>query len=174
MTEKKAIEILKNQIKTFDNVSIYKDSVWVSKTASYIKSFFGFDSEEYKHIINFKFDIPYDKFESEISVTNKRKDKHIRMIQYLENCIELIQNKGLYKTPKTNFLNRISETAIWTIISVSFVGLLTIGSLFGNWYSNTQNVELKIYNKKLEDSISSIYKHTNKYPQKKAENTRKN
>jgi len=174
MTEKNAIKILQNRIESLNDSNIRKDDTWVSLTTSYIEIFFGTNSSEYKTIVNFKFTIPFDKYESEISVKNKRENNIKITKQFLENCIELISNKGFHKPTKTNFLTRISETALWAMISISFVGLLTVGSLFGNWYSNTQNVELKLYNNKLKDSISTIYKHTNKYPQKETKDTRKN
>ncbi len=174
MNMNKAIEILQKQKLKLDDQNILKDETWVFQTASYIKDFFGENSTEYSFISKFEFKVYFTNYQSEQAAVIELNSKTPKAKKYLENCIETISNKGLYKHPKTNFLTRISETALWTMISVSFVGLLTVGSLFGNWYSNTQNVELKLYNKKLEDSISTIYKNTNKYTNKKTENTRKN
>ena len=156
MNSKKAIEILKIQIEKLDNPKIRKDENWIFQTASYIKDFFGKESAEYSFISNFNFKVPFNQYDNKSFPIEQLNLKILKSRQYLENCIETIKVKGLYKHPKPNFISRISETALWAIISISIPGLLTIGGLFGNMISENKNVELKIENKKLKDSILTL------------------
>ena len=160
MNNKKAIEILQNQKLKLDNPNILKDETWVSQTASYIKDFFGENSTEYSFISNFNFKIPFNQYDSKTFPLRIMTEKTLKCKKYLENCIETINDKGLYKKPKRNFLNTISDTALWTTISIGIPGLLTIGGLFGNMFSDNQNVELRTENKMLKDSISIFRKHS--------------
>jgi hypothetical protein len=161
MNNKKAIEILQKQKLKLDNPNILKDETWVFQTASYIKDFFGENSSEYTFISKFEFKAYYTNYGSEQDAVRELNAKTPKAKKYLENCIETISNKGLYKQPKTNFLNRISETALWTIISISFTGLIYVGFFFGNLYSDKQNIELKTENEKLKDSISIFKQQMN-------------
>ena len=174
MNSRKAIEILQKQKLKLDNPNFLKDENWVFQTASYIKDFFGENSTEYFFISKFQFSAYYSNLDSKQDAIGRLNAQTPKAKKYLENCIETISNKGLYKQPKTNFLNRISDTALWTIISISFTGLIYVGFFFGNLYSDKQNIEIKKENENLKDSISSIYKHTNKYPKKETKDTRKN
>jgi hypothetical protein len=168
MNNKKAIQNLKSQIEKLDNPKIYKDENWIFQTASYIKDFFGQDSAQYTFISNFNFKIPFNQYDSKTFASKQLNLKILKSRQYLENCIETINVKGLYKHPKTNFLNRISETALWSIITVLLPIIFFSGYYFGNLYSNTQNIELKIENKTLKDSLFIFRKHPQNISEKQA------
>lgn len=160
MNSKKAIEILKKQIQKLDDSTFFKDENWVFQTASYIKDFFGENSTEYAFISKFEFKAYYTNYGNENDAIRELNSKTPKAKKYLENCIETISNKGLYKHPKTNFLNRISDSALWSIITFLLPIVFFSGYYFGNLYSNTQNVELKIENKTLKDSISILKNHS--------------
>jgi hypothetical protein len=168
MNNKKAIQILESQIEKLDNPKIRKDENWIFQTASYIKDFFGKDSAEYTFISNFNFKIPFNHYDSKTFPLEQLNLEILKSRQYLENCIETINVKGLYKHPKTNILNRISETALWSIITVLAPIIFFSGYYFGNLYSNTQNIELKIENKTLKDSLFIFRKHSQNISEKQA------
>ena len=112
MNDKKAIEILRKQIQKHDDSKLHKDENWVFQTASYIKDFFGVNSTEYTFISKFSFKVLASNYDVQNFINYEWASKPKKAKIYLENCIETISNKGLYKHPKTNFLNRISETTL--------------------------------------------------------------
>ena len=95
---------------------------------SLIKDFFGEDSVEYKKIANKSFWLTtqhvgewgvYDTYEIDKRFFNS----------YLDNCVEKIQIKGLYKEPKKgNFISRISEG--WMIFWVGLFLITILPSIF--------------------------------------------
>jgi len=123
MTVKKAIDILKSQkekLEDFDN----KNQNWVFQTASYIKDFFGENSTEFSFISQFHFHVVSSNWDSPEDVRRWLAEKPIEAKPFLDNCVETLQHKGLFKQPKQNFLNRLSDTALWTIISIAIPGLV--------------------------------------------------
>lgn len=161
MTVRNAIDILKRQktkIDDFDN----RNQNWVFQTASYIKDFFGEDSTEFSFICQFKFSVVSTNWDRPEDVRRWLSEKPVEARHFLDNCIETLQHKGLHKQPKQNFLNRMSDTALWTIISIGIPGLISIGLFFGNLYSDKQNIDLRQENKTLRDSLSILRPFTNK------------
>lgn len=157
MTVKKAIEILKNQKDKLDRPNeFHRDENWVFQTASYIKDFFGDKSTEYSFISQFSFGVLRSNSDSDEDVRRWIADKPIQVKKYLDNCIETLQHKGLFKQPKHNFLYRLSDTAFWTLLPLVGTGLLSIGFFFGNLYSDKQNIELRQDNKTLKDSLNIL------------------
>ncbi|MBS0647321.1 MAG: hypothetical protein JSR97_12145 [Verrucomicrobia bacterium] len=155
MTVKKAIDILKSQktkLEDFDN----KNQNWVFQTASYIKDFFGENSTEFSFISQFHFHVVSSNWDSPEDVRRWLAEKPIEAKRFLDNCVETLQHKGLFKQPKQNFLNRLSDTALWTIISIVIPGLISIGLFFGNLYADKQNIEIKQENKLLKDSLTLL------------------
>ncbi|MBN8790414.1 MAG: hypothetical protein J0I84_25320 [Terrimonas sp.] len=155
MTVKKAIDILKSQkekLEDFDN----KNQNWVFQTASYIKDFFGENSTEFSFISQFHFHVVSSNWDSPEDVRRWLAEKPIEAKPFLDNCVETLQHKGLFKQPKQNFLNRLSDTALWTIISIAIPGLVSIGLFFGNLYADKQNIEIKQENKLLKDSLTLL------------------
>ncbi|MBK7872948.1 MAG: hypothetical protein IPJ74_20915 [Saprospiraceae bacterium] len=161
MTVKKAIAILKKQRNKLTDPKHYNDENWVSQTASFIKDFFGDHSLEYGFIKQFKFYVRSSNWDSEEDIKRWLSEKPKQAIKFLDNCIETLEDKGLYKKPKINFLSRLGDTALWAIISLGLPGLITIGFFFGNMYSDKQNIELRRENKSLKDSISVLKASTN-------------
>jgi hypothetical protein len=175
MTVKKAIDILQKQKAKIDDPQHRNDDNWVFQTASYIKDFFGFESTEYSFIGQFHFYVQSTNWDSDEVVRYRLSEKPIEAKKFLDNCIETLQHKGLFKKPKQNFLNRLSDTALWTIISITVPGLITIGVFFGNMYSDKQNIELRQDNKLLKDSLTllrpNINNISNQRPQKITKDT---
>jgi hypothetical protein len=153
MTRKNAIKILIRQKDKLADYTIYKDETWTFQTASFIKDFFGEQSPEFSFISQFKFTVFGHTGMTNEMWRNELDLKQNKALKFIEDCIETIQHKGLYKTPKINFLQNLGSNAVWAIISISVPGLLTIGFIFGQFISDTKNFELKQHVKQLQDSL---------------------
>jgi hypothetical protein len=150
MNNKKAIGILKKQIEKLDDSTFHKDGNWTFQTASYIKDFFGKESTEYLFISKFNFKVITGPWDDDKSVNQQLLDKHKKAKVYLENCIETISNKGLYKHPKTNIVSDKSNFELLGIVVA--ISIFVFG--IGYW---TKNVELFSITKQKEEfkSLSS-------------------
>jgi hypothetical protein len=155
MTVKNAIDILKAQKAKLDNFD-NKNQNWIFQTASYIKDFFGENSTEFSFISQFHFHVVSSNWDSPDDIRRWLAEKPIEARRFLDNCIETLQHKGLFRQPKQNFLYRLSDTALWTIISIAVPGLISIGLFFGNMNSDRQNIELLQDNKLLKDSLTML------------------
>lgn len=98
MTKRKAIQILNKQKDKLLDESIYKDENWVFQTASYVKDFLGEDSPEYNLISRFHFGILTNGSLSNEEIHNELDSKKQKAEVFIDNCIETIKNKGLYKS----------------------------------------------------------------------------
>lgn len=161
MKTEKAIKILLVQRDKLLDKKIYKDENWVFQTASYIKDFFGEHSPEYKFIGTYTFTALAHNQMSKEEKQLLFKDKENKAVIFLNNCIETIQNKGLFKPPKKNFLQRIGNSAVWTIIGILVPALFSVGFLIGQYFTDTKNIDLKTQVKQLQDSLN-IVKSKNK------------
>lgn len=160
MTVKKAVDILKAQKAKLDNFDNKKQN-WVFQTASYIKDFFGDNSTEFSFISQFHFHVTSTNYDSPEDVRRWLAEKPIEAKTFLDNCIETLQHKGLVRQPKQNFINQLSDTALWTIIGIAVPGLITIGVFFGNMSSDKQNIELRQEYKLLKDSLTLLRPNIN-------------
>ena len=80
----------------------------------------------------------------------KSNEKKEKIISFLNDCINIISNKGLYKSPKSNFLSTIPD---W-LLSLIIPALVVLGTLLGKYLSDVQNIELKRENKILLNKLS--------------------
>lgn len=153
MAVKKATKILLSQKKKLTTENLRQDT-WRTQTSSLIKDFFGDTSNEYLFIKGFEFySKTFDSMSAEYN-TNAHINKNSKAAShFIDNCIETLTHKGLYKQPKPNLISRLSETALWTILGVGVSGLISIGFFFGNLYSDKQNIQLQQENKSLKDSL---------------------
>jgi len=113
MRKSKSIKILNRLIKENKNENS------LIKIRSYILEFFGENSPEYEHSksLTYKFkeivikehtgNIKTQYTESQRLSIIKSREKVIN--NFLENCIETINNKGLYKKHKNNLLSEFSD-----------------------------------------------------------------
>lgn len=135
MRRKKAISILNNQILKIKEKD-GQTSVWEMQTKAYIKLLFGNESMQFEYFERFSFSSGYT----------------YDPIPFLRECIEYIENKGVYKMPKKNFLETVPNWLIMLIIPFLFsVGLAT-----GKYSSDLQNIEYRREIKNLQDSISTL------------------
>lgn len=167
-TIKKATDILLRQKEKLTTENL-RQGTWLIQTSSIIKDFFGDTSDEYNFIKDFKFysntmDIMSAEYDTNAHISKNSKAAS----QFIDNCIETLNHKGLFKAPKTNSLTQISETALWTIISITVPGLISIGIFFGNMYSDKQNIELRVENKLLKDSVTFLRANKNNVSNERA------
>ena len=157
MTKKHAIEILTTQHNkvTADDHDFHRTDNWCFQTASYIKDFFGEQSKEYNFITRFSFK-NFHNFESEKSnwLTAELTVHKRQAAKFIDDCIETLTHKGLYKAPKTNFLQRFSDNILVAAITVIVPALCWVGFMFGRYTSDVQNFDLRQEVKLLKDSIS--------------------
>lgn len=156
MKVRKAITILEKQKSKIEDTNHYNDDNWVFQTAAYIKDFFGEKSPQFSFIKQFHFYVMSASWESEKGINQRLSEKPDDAKKFLDNCIETLQLKGIYKEPGKNFLYRISDTALWAIIGLAIPGFISIGVFFGNMHADTQNIELRQKNELLKDSLTQI------------------
>ncbi|MFL5762947.1 MAG: hypothetical protein ACJ77K_03325 [Bacteroidia bacterium] len=105
MNKKKAIEILKKQ-----KEKLPKDDTWVFQTASYIKDFFGEDSVEFNFISQFTFTVVAHSGTTDDVMRHEVFSRRDKALRYLDNCIEIIETKGLHKK-ENKYIAYIKEPA---------------------------------------------------------------
>ncbi|WP_335977735.1 hypothetical protein [Gaetbulibacter jejuensis] len=137
MNKSKAIDILKNQINKLDVLKPYNTNNWITQTSTYLDTFFGANSHQHSY---FKY----------LDIKSEGKKKEVS--NFLQDCIEIISNKGLHKPPKQYLLSRIPDWSIIPIVS----GLLIIGSAFGRYQKDISFIRMENELKTLKDSISTI------------------
>jgi len=155
MRKNKAIGILNIQRLKLEDNSYYADRKWTIQTQDYIKYFFGENSPQLEYIKNY-IDFNYyrvnsnpDEKEAKIQ---KEKDSAIR---FINDCIEIIENKGLVNQ-NHNFLERANNTILITVILFLISGLISGGYIFGVSTTDSKNVELRQENKLLKDSLNKV------------------
>lgn len=111
MNKNKAIKILQTQKSKIDSASGFNE-VWKNDTLSYIGTFFGRDSLEFKYLESLDTNIKItrgsefwrqnEKREPQINIEKRRKDAII----HLDNLIQQINNRGVptNKSFSTQFL----------------------------------------------------------------------
>ena len=159
MTVKKAIDILQKQKAKIDDPQHINDDNWVFQTASYIKDFFGDKSTEYSFIAQFHFYVKSTNWDSDEDVRRWLSEKPKEAKKFLDNCIETLQNKGLINKP--NFLQRFSDNALWTSISIILPAIWGFGFLIGQYTSDVKNFDLRLENKSLKDSLTLLRPNIN-------------
>jgi hypothetical protein len=78
-------------------------------------------------------------------------------ISFIDDSIETLNQKGLYKAPKTNFLNHLGDTALWTIVSE----VISFSFYLGTLSADKQSIEeLHQETKLLKDSLAILKRTT--------------
>jgi hypothetical protein len=131
MNKKKAIRIINEQKEKIRNNPELRNTQWNFQTASYIKDIFGKDSTEYSWISQFKWTVTYVSVNDETPsyVKSEIASKPKKAIQFLDNCLDVIENKGVFKEKKENWF---SGKKNWQIISV-LIGVGLFGFGIGYW-----------------------------------------
>jgi len=162
MNKRIAVEMLNKQKIKLSQTNADLFYTWKIQTTTYIKEIFGEHSNEYLFINKFSQYIVY----SDLSYDKQLDKKREELNQYLGNCIETLSHIHIYKPPKRNFLNRVDNKILVPIIIALAGGLWTLGFRIGQNSSDIKNIELKMENNNLKDSISIILRQPFGIPNK--------
>ena len=152
MNKKKAIRILEGQKQKVLNPDIPYTDEWIFETASYIKDFFGFESTEYSWIAQFKWHVKTlsTDFVSDKKIKEMLDEKPKKVVRFLENCKRTLENKGLYKAEKKNW---ISDKGNDFLIKTA-IGLIIFGFGIGYWTKQFE-VFSTLFNKQKQESFTT-------------------
>jgi hypothetical protein len=126
------------QSEKLKKIEIYKTQNWIVETRTYLTLFFGKTSYQSEHF----------RMNSNISSENKREE----IINFLNDCVNIISNKGIYKTPTENWFSKLPN---W-IINLGLPALCFISFGIGVLFTNNNNYELRVENKKLKEKLLLI------------------
>jgi hypothetical protein len=149
MTETKAVELLRAQK---DKIPLFTELTadsFQTHTTSYISEIFGEKSEEMKFINN----ISFQSRTMYVTHDQQREWTSIGMTDFLNNCIDTVMNKGVYKPQKINFFYTIDVKWILASALGLLVGSFVAGYNFGDRLNNS---DLKIENSALRDSLRRL------------------
>jgi hypothetical protein len=146
--KRNAIKNLENQKRKLLNGDTNK--VWIGETSEFIKMYLG-ECEQYKTIQTLQF--KENPLVYEMTSFLKFEEEKKLAIKILDSCILLIQHNGLIKKPTINFIQKLSDGALATIICFAIPALIGIGYYFGqNKFDKDyyQNLEIKKGNDSLK------------------------
>jgi hypothetical protein len=129
MNKKKAVRIIEEQKQKVLSSEHPNTDEWIFETASYVKDFFGFKSTEYSWIVQFKWHVKTlsTDFVSDKEIKEMLDEKQKKVVRFLDNCKRTLENKGLYKEPKKNFLSDKTNFELLGIIFSICVFVFWIG-----------------------------------------------
>jgi len=159
----KAFEVQKEKL---NNNQYYNDSDWVAQTSDIAKKYIGGDSSQYAYITNFKFGIyKFNPLESDSEQMHFELDRKVRKAErYINNCIEYIKLNGIKKEPKINFIQKLSDRVVWSILVAIATLAYFIGSQVKSYQIDKEKIKLEqkieTQNKQIED-FKSILKSLN-------------
>ncbi|MCK4664498.1 MAG: hypothetical protein KAT68_16635 [Bacteroidales bacterium] len=172
MNRKSAIKILRKQKAKLTDKNHYNDETWVFQTASYIKDFFGYNSTEYSFISKFSFTVKVLNITPPEETLQLIKEKEQKALNFLDDCVETISNKGLYKRDNIIFLKKlVNVKTIGLILSIGAT-IFLIGYYFGTEKINKENIELNREVKILRDSLNQGIVIENDFSTDKVLNTK--
>ncbi len=121
MKIKQALIILETQKQKVLNPKYPNNEEWICETSSFIKDFFGPESDEYSRINKFKWSISILNItpQNEIDFLHRKKEQDI--VMFLDNCKNTLSIKGMYKPNKKNILSDKSNWELLTILSGIFI-----------------------------------------------------
>ncbi|WP_440067372.1 hypothetical protein [Tenacibaculum discolor] len=153
MKKAKAISILQKQIDKLEFEENLNNR-WTIETRTYLSTFFGDESEQHKHLENFRWKPSFG--------SDPREYKH-HISSFLKDCINTINNIGIKKDPVDNWFAKLPDWAI----NLGLPALCFISFGIGVVFTNNNNSELRKENLELKkriklvssDSISKRVKH---------------
>jgi hypothetical protein len=146
MNKKKATLILKNQIDKLESKENLNHR-WTIETRTYLSTFFGQESEQYKHLDNFH-------WQPGVADDPERFKPHI--VSFINDCISTINNIGLKKDPVDNWFSKLPNWAI----NLGLPALCFISFSVGILFTNNNNSELRKENSELKEQLLLISSDT--------------
>lgn len=157
MKRKKAIEILENQKQKVFNKHIKNDKQLVIQTCSFVIEFFSKDSPEFHYINKFNFDIDFHPNVPNENKTRILKSRENEFVNFLDNCKQTLQEKGIYKPKDRNWFSHKTND----FILKSIIGIFIAGIPIGYWI---REVELFSLIFKKENTESTLPNQTESLP----------
>ncbi len=157
MTPQKAIQILERQRDKVDDASIPNDEVLVFQTAEYIKTFFGETSEQYNFISRYSFWVKYTSMDDMVDVRRWMKERPLQFKRFLNDCIEFINDNGLYKLPKKNFLANINNGVLIPLVLFILPIIFFSGKMVGENVKNKEELKIEKNYQDLRDSVTLAF-----------------
>lgn len=167
-----ALNILNRQLSKIVNIQ-KGDTSWVLQTQEYIKTFFGDET----HFLHFFKTFTFKQLHNYGSEDDPHLiDRKKRATEFLNDCIQTLNDIGLYKKPKQNFLSSLSDTALWTMFGTILPLIIYLSFYFGKKEGDNKIEKLEIELQKSKDTISSIRitSFPNSYPIPKTDTNKTN
>ena len=158
MNKKKAISILNDMKVKISNHDL-KNDLFLGEAMEYLLSFLGEENKIFnlyrnltRSIINNRNSDNYnEQITNEIVLASYRKG----FCDLIDAAIRNIDNLGI-RTAKPNFLYKIEIEKIVYYLGAIITACFIAGTLWGKYLSDTQNIEIKINEKILNDSIKKL------------------
>ncbi|PIQ21067.1 MAG: hypothetical protein COW65_11250 [Cytophagales bacterium CG18_big_fil_WC_8_21_14_2_50_42_9] len=147
INQKDAIDILNKQIGKLNDPNYPTSDLWAVQTSSFIKKFFGENSDEYIYVKTLKVRSEWNKL-----INWPHEDKQAAKL-FLSQCIQTIERTGLYRPPKGNIFTTTRNEILVPAILVIMGGIFYFGFYVGNINSNNNTYELKEEIRIQKDSI---------------------
>jgi hypothetical protein len=143
MKKQKAIQILQEQSEKLKPLDMFEAHNWTIETRTYLSSFFGKESYQSEHFRMHLLDI-------------KTENKKIKVISFLNDCVNIISNNGLYKPPTENWFSKLPNS----IINLGLPALCFVSFGLGIVFTTNNNYELRNENINLKDKLLLISSDT--------------
>ncbi|WP_370479834.1 hypothetical protein [Tamlana flava] len=143
MKTQKAIKILNEQSEKLKKLELFTTHNWTVETRTYLTEFFGKESYQAEHFRMNLTDIKSDQ-------------KKEQIIDFLNDCVNIISNKGLYKPPTENWFSKLPNWAI----NLGLPALCFISFSVGILFTNNNNSELRKENSELKEQLLLISSDT--------------
>lgn len=148
MNKSQAKKVLLEQKRKLDG-----SDQWIVQTSSIIESIFSKGSNEYLFMYNLRFTFPNTgQDQEEFMQQYEGRMQEVRV--FLDNCVETVYFKGVYKPETRNFLGRYTNSEIFTAAAFIATAIVSV-----TLYTSGQALESKINvlsqeNRILRDSLS--------------------
>ncbi len=116
MKLKQALNILEKQKQKVLNPKYPNNNAWIVETSSFIRTFFGSDSDEYFRIKSFKWTVTILNTTSQETIDILHRKNEMEILMFLDNCKNTLLVKGLFKAEKKNILSDKSNFELLTIL----------------------------------------------------------
>jgi hypothetical protein len=156
MTKRKAISALNKLKEKLLVDDLQFGSSWILQAESYLAMMIGGEDVLTKQFESVASSHKY--FNSQNNLTDEMVNGYkLQFTNILQSSIEKIKHTGLIDTGSRNILYRIDDKWLIPIFSLAITGIFGMSSLWGKYLSDTQNIELRMQVKKLQDSLSTVH-----------------
>jgi|ERR1035437_9475584 hypothetical protein len=156
MNKRQAIKILNIQKDKLATEEFEFGSAWITASLSILSDILEYHDVLLKDFEDITSSLKYFLSRSESEKRNELlKGYRMQFSNVLQSAIEKVRYTGLENSNK-NFLYKISDGMLTAFIVAGFGAAIAIGTGYGKYLSDTQNIELRTEIKILKDSISKF------------------